>query len=74
MSDDISDDYSPDDGKEKDKIMWNQKKVTQGVHKTLRWVSFAALKGMLLIVAFTGRDKTKLGKVKFLIEADGKIF
>ena len=46
------------------KIMWNQEKVTRSVHNTLRRMSIAALNGMLLIIAFTGRDKTKLGKVK----------
>ena len=46
------------------KMVWNINRVTQSVHKTLRRMSIAALKGTLLKIAFTGRDKTKLGKVK----------
>jgi len=65
LSDDVSGDYSTNDGTENDEnCVEPRQKVTRSVHKTLRRMSIAALKGILLMIAFTGRDKTKLGKVK----------
>jgi hypothetical protein len=64
-SDYISDDYSTAvmTGRKTMKIMWNIEKVTRSAQKTLRGVIIAALKWTPLEIAFTGRDKTKLGKV-----------